>query len=115
MISGAYTEYYFDVEETSSAIHFMFKNNFKNEIEKRRCGLGFELIKSWLIENVGEGVDESYFGGRHKGKRGRGSENKIPVFGILKRNGKVYTQIIPNSKSKTLLKIIRDKVNVRFS
>ena len=29
-------------------------------------------------------LDESYFGGKHKGKRGRGSENKIPVFGILK-------------------------------
>ena len=57
-------------------------------------------------------LDESYFGGRHKGKRGRGSENKIPVFGILKRNGKVYTQIIPNSKANTLLKIIRDRVDI---
>jgi transposase-like protein len=58
-------------------------------------------------ENGFEGeieLDESYFGGKHhKGKRGRGSENKIPVFGILKRNGKVYTQIIPNSKGETLL------------
>ena len=66
-------------------------------------------------ESIFEGeieLDESYFGGRHKGKRGRGSENKIPVFGILKRNGKVYTQIIPNSQSKTLLRIIRDKVAI---
>ena len=36
-------------------------------------------------------VDESYFGGRRKGKRGRGAAGKIPVFGILKRNGKVFT------------------------
>ena len=28
-------------------------------------------------------VDESYFGGRRKGKRGRGAAGKIPVFGIL--------------------------------
>jgi len=56
-------------------------------------------------------LDESYFGGKHyKGKRGRGSENKIPVFGILKRNGKVYTQIIPDAKAKTLLKIVKSKV-----
>ena len=57
-------------------------------------------------------LDESYFGGRHKGKRGRGSENKIPVFGILKRNGKVYTQIVPNSKMKTLLPIIQNRVDI---
>ena len=29
-------------------------------------------------------VDESYFGGRRKGKRGRGAAGKIPVFGLLK-------------------------------
>ncbi|EKE03015.1 MAG: hypothetical protein ACD_20C00292G0001, partial [uncultured bacterium] len=57
-------------------------------------------------------LDESYFGGKHKGKRGGGSENKIPVFGILKRNGKVYTQIIPDSKAKTLLEIVRNKVDI---
>ena len=35
-------------------------------------------------------VDESYFGGKRKGQRGRGAAGKIPVFGILKRGGKVY-------------------------
>jgi len=34
-------------------------------------------------------VDESYFGGRRKGKRGRGAAGKVPVFGLLKRGGKV--------------------------
>ena len=35
-------------------------------------------------------IDESYFGSRYRGdKRGRGSAMKIPVIGILKRNGKV--------------------------
>ena len=55
-------------------------------------------------------VDESYFGGKRKGKRGRGAAGKVPVFGILKRGGKVYTQVIPNAKSKTLMPIIRKKV-----
>ena len=36
-------------------------------------------------------ADESYFGGHRKGKRGRGAAEKAPVFGLLKRNGKVYT------------------------
>jgi transposase len=44
-------------------------------------------------------VDESYFGGHRKGKRGRGSAGKVPVFGLLKRGGRVYTKIIPNAKS----------------
>ena len=39
--------------------------------------------------------DESYFGGRRKGKRGRGAAGKVPVFGLLKRNGKVYAAMIP--------------------
>jgi transposase len=29
-------------------------------------------------------VDESYFGGVRKGKRGRGAAGKVPVFGLLK-------------------------------
>ena len=36
-------------------------------------------------------VDESYFGGARKGNRGRGAAGKVPVFGLLKRGGKVYT------------------------
>lgn len=55
-------------------------------------------------------VDESYFGGTRKGKRGRGAAGKVPVFGILKRGGKVYTTVIPDLKSATLLPIIREKV-----
>ena len=55
-------------------------------------------------------ADESYFGGRRKGQRGRGAKGKIAVFGLLKRGGKVYTAIIPNAKTKTLLPIIKDKV-----
>ena len=55
-------------------------------------------------------VDESYFGGKRKGQRGRGAAGKIPVFGILKRGGKVYTRIIPNAASATLYPIIEGKV-----
>ena len=55
-------------------------------------------------------VDESYFGGRRKGKRGRGSAGKVPVFGLLKRGGKVYTKIIADARSSTLMPIIERKV-----
>ena len=55
-------------------------------------------------------LDESYFGGHRKGKRGRGAGGKVAVFGILKRGGKVYTQIIMDAKTNTLMPIIRDKI-----
>jgi transposase len=55
-------------------------------------------------------ADESYFGGKRKGKRGRGAAGKVAVFGLLKRGGKVYTAIIPNAKTETLLPIIKEKV-----
>ena len=55
-------------------------------------------------------VDESYFGGVRKGKRGRGALGKVPVFGLLKRGGKVYVVPIPDAKAMTLMPIIRKKI-----
>lgn len=52
-------------------------------------------------------VDESYFGDRRKGQRGRGATGGMPVFWILKRGGKVYTQVIPDAKTRALKPIIR--------
>jgi transposase len=48
-------------------------------------------------------ADESYFGGRRKGKRGRGAAGKVPVFGILERNGTVRVEVVPNVSAATLL------------
>ena len=45
-------------------------------------------------------ADESYFGGVRKGRRGRGAAGKVPVFGLLKRGGKVYTAMIPNAQRR---------------
>jgi transposase len=57
-------------------------------------------------------VDEAYFGARRvRGKRGRGAGGKIPVFGLLKRQGKVYTQIVSDCPRKTLQSIIKGKVD----
>ena len=55
-------------------------------------------------------LDESYFGGKRKGKRGRGAAGKTIVFGLLKRGGKVYTLIVPDTKKSTLEPIIRQSV-----
>lgn len=55
-------------------------------------------------------LDERYFGGVRKGKRGRGAAGKTPVFGIFKRGGHVYTHVIENTKPSTLMPIIRAKI-----
>src|SRR3989339_183083 len=61
-------------------------------------------------------MDESYFGARRKRgfkgrlKRGRGTM-KQPVFGLFKRNGRVYTEIVPNCKKPTLQAIIKGKID----
>ena len=54
-------------------------------------------------------LDETYFGGKRKGNRGRGANNKAIAFGILERNGKVYTIIVENVKAETLMEAIRLK------
>jgi transposase len=56
-------------------------------------------------------LDESYFGGRRKGKRGRGASSKVPVFGIYERNGVVRVEVVKDVTARSLLdmtiKIVR--------
>ncbi len=57
-------------------------------------------------------LDESYFGARRvRGKRGRGAYGKTIVFGVYKRNGRVYTEIVPNCSRATLYAIVKGKVD----
>ena len=56
-------------------------------------------------------IDESYFGARRvRGIRGRGARGKHIVFGLIKRSGKVYTQVVINCSAAELLPIIKEKV-----
>jgi transposase len=55
-------------------------------------------------------LDESYFGGARKGKRGRGAAGKVAVFGILKRGGKVFTMVVSDTRGETLLPLIARKI-----
>ena len=54
-------------------------------------------------------IDEAYFGGRRKGKRGRGAAGKSVVLGLLERQGKVYTRVVSTVSAEQLLDIIRSK------
>jgi transposase len=64
------------------------------------------------FENGEIELDESYFGARRvRGKRGRGAQGKTPVFGILKRGDKVYTQIVRRCSIRELMPIIQDRTD----
>jgi transposase len=87
-------------------------------VNKTTAAYYFQRLRELIYEAVAhEGpvageveLDESYFGGKRKGKRGRGAAGKIPVFGILKRGGRVYTAILPDVSAKTLIPIVEERV-----
>ena len=72
-------------------------------------------LKEKLVGGVE--IDESYFvakrqrGYHGKRKRGQGT-TKQPVFGVFEREGKVYTEIVPDCKRLTLQAVILGKVSI---
>jgi transposase-like protein len=56
-------------------------------------------------------ADKSYLGvKRVRGKRGRGAAGKTPVFGLLKRGGRVFVKIVKNCSKKELMPVIQGKI-----
>ena len=55
-------------------------------------------------------VDETYVGGKHSGKRGRGAEGKTVVAGMVERKGNARVVVTPDVKAKTLLPIIQEHI-----
>ena len=83
-------------------------NAYYNEIREK-------ILQHSLKEQAKElgefELDESYFGARRvRGKRGRGAAGKTPVFGLLKRNGKVFVTVVPNCSREELMPIIQGKI-----
>ena len=67
------------------------------EVISHHLSLEADMVFDGSVE-----LDESYFGGHRKGKRGRGAAGKVAVFGILKRGGKVYTETFAKSPRNPL-------------
>jgi len=55
-------------------------------------------------------IDESYFGGKGTGKRGRGASNKTPVLGIVERGGKVILEPVADVTAKILEEKILSRI-----
>ena len=104
---------YFSEDETAS------KTAKYSKVNRNTINRIFHLMRQRIVEislastpELGEfEVDESYFGARRvRGKRGRGAAGKTPVFGILKRDGKVFINIVKKCGKDDLMPIIKGKV-----
>jgi len=75
----------------------------------------FNQVRKLMAENVNPltghvEVDETYIGGRRRGKRGRGAAGKTVVMGMVERKGKAIAQVVPNVRANTLLPMIEQRV-----
>jgi transposase len=55
-------------------------------------------------------MDESYFGGKRKGKRGRGSQGKNPCLWHTFRDGKVKVEVVKDVSAESILRSAIKKV-----
>ena len=86
-------------------------STLNNLFLKLRRRMADECEKHTPFSGVVE-LDESYFGAKRiRGKRGRGAGGKTIVFGILKRDDQVYTEIVPNASKATLQKVIKGHIS----
>ena len=66
-------------------------------------------------------MDETYVGGKNKNRhankkvkysQGRSCKDKVPVFGMIERNGKVVAHVVPSTTSKDLIPRVIKHVNL---
>ena len=104
--------YYFYLEisarKAGKELGLNYKSVHQRFMHYRRCIADYCNQEAKRLNGELE-LDESYFGGKRKGKRGRGANNKAIAFGILERKGKVYTVIVPNVSKETLMREIQNK------
>jgi transposase len=112
------THFCIDVDASKTALLTKVNRNTVNRYFKLFRTLIYERQQNDLEKFFGiVECDEAYFGSKRlrgvymKQKRGRGTW-KRPVFGIFERDGRVYTEMVPDSKLQTLRKVIVGKISV---
>ena len=101
-----------DIDASKTAEITNLNRNTVNRIFGQLRDRIYLSLKSNLSLLDGEiELDESYFGAKRvRGKRGRGAAGKTPVFGIKKRNGEVYVEIVENCSKEQLMPIVLGKI-----
>ena len=101
-----------DISASKTANILLINRNTINKYYNIFRKLILSKTEKQLSQDKGEfELDESYFGAqRVRGKRGRGAAGKTPVFGLLKREGKVIVSVIKNCSKAQLLPIIKGNI-----
>ena len=93
-------------KELERACEVTYKTAWRMAKEIRKLMFDFPTLQEGEVE-----ADETYVGGRRKGRRGRGAAGKTIVFGTLERTRKhIQTAIVPNVKAVTLLPHFTDNI-----
>ena len=104
---------YFCEDETATKAAKYSRIN-RNTVNRIYNLLRVRIVEISLSKKPGLGefeLDESYFGAKRvRGKRGRGAAGKTPVFGILKKDGKVFVNVVKNCSREELMPIIEGKI-----
>ena len=102
-----------DIEATKTAkLTALNRNTVNKYYQLFRKEIYSHSPRNFYLINTTCEIDESYFGPKRFHKDGifQGLK-KIIVFGIIERNGNVFTEIVPNIKTKTLYKIISKHID----
>lgn len=87
------------------------RNTINRYFNLFRKTIGVSALNDRSVFSGNIELDESYFGAKRiRGKRGRGAAGKTPVFGLLKRNGNVYVEVVENCSKDQLMPIIQGKI-----
>jgi len=88
--------------KASQEVHLSYKTTLRAYDILRRV-LVEELAKTDDLLKGELEADEAYFGGKRKGKRGRGAGGKTIVYGILERGGRVSVSIVQDVSAESLM------------
>lgn len=115
----------FSANKTACELELPSKRVWRVFHQTRKALKLYSLENKLELSGITE-VDESYFGAKFKNrrksnrkklrklglvKRGRGAKIlQQPVFGIYKRNGSVYVELVDDTKRKSIVPIIRDRI-----
>ncbi|MDR1959838.1 MAG: IS1595 family transposase, partial [Planctomycetaceae bacterium] len=104
--------FYEDLTATATAsISGVNRNTVNSYFLEIRERIFQQSLKESPLETGEFELDESYFGAKRiRGKRGRGAAGKTPVFGLLKREDKVFVTVVSHCSKEALMPIIQGKI-----
>lgn len=96
---------------SSHQLHRMLGVTYKSAwFMTHRIRFAMERRPSSQFKGIVE-ADETYIGGKAHDKRGRGASNKVPVFALVERDGRVMSTPVKRVTGANLKAIIKENVH----